>query len=153
MGFDKQNSLWYVRNHFKKYRQLKFIKILEMAESRKSTLEFDRSNQFEERSFEKLTKKSLKFSGTPSNRGSGSPGGSSSGYYTPPSVGGLEAAEASNSKKGSSPESSQRNSVSSESEDPGCSDSEDQTSAPSLTSTRCLKRLCALKGVVSKVNF
>ena len=59
-------------------------------------------------------------------------------------MGGLEAAEASNSKKGSSPESSQRNSVSSESEDPGCSDSEDQISAPSLTSTRCLKRLCAL---------
>ena len=98
-----------------------------------------------ERNFEKLTKKSLNFSGTPSNRGSGSPGGSSSGYYTPPSVGGLEAAEASNSKKGSSPESSQRNSVSSESEDPGCSDSEDQTSAPSLTSTRCLKKAVCIK--------
>ena len=106
-----------------------------------------------ERNFEKLTKKNLKFSATTSNRGSGSPGGSSSGYYTPPSVGGLEAAEASNSKKGSSPESSQRNSVSSESEDPGCSDSEDQTSAPSLTSTRCLKRLCVLRGCFIRVFF
>ena len=72
------------------------------------------------------------------NRGSGSPGGSSSGYYTPPSVGGLEAAGSTASKNkadsaGDSPESSQRNSVSSESE--GCSDSEDQISAPSLTST------------------
>ena len=74
------------------------------------------------------------------NRGSGSPGGSSSGYYTPPSVGGLEAASGSTASKKEggdsanvSPESSQRNSVSSESE--GCSDSEDQISAPSLTST------------------
>ena len=48
------------------------------------------------------------------------------GYYTPPSAG------ANNSKK-SSPESSQRTSVSSESEEP--SDSEDQISAPSLTSS------------------
>ena len=68
-------------------------------------------------------------------------------------MGGLEAAEASNSKKGSSPESSQRNSVSSESEDPGCSDSEDQTSAPSLTSTRCLKRLCVLIGGFRRCFF
>ena len=68
-------------------------------------------------------------------------------------MGGLEAAEASNSKKGSSPESSQRNSVSSESEDPGCSDSEDQISAPSLTSTRCLKRLCVLRGLFQKLIF
>ena len=68
-------------------------------------------------------------------------------------MGGLEAAEASNSKKNSSPESSQRNSVSSESEDPGCSDSEDQTSAPSLTSTRCLKRLCVLRGCFIRVFF
>lgn len=62
-----------------------------------------------------------------SQRGSSRSPGSSSGYYTPPSAG-----ETANKKQGSSPESSQRNSVSSESEDP--SDSEDQISAPSLTS-------------------
>ena len=55
-------------------------------------------------------------------------------------MGGLEAASGSTASKKEggdsanvSPESSQRNSVSSESE--GCSDSEDQISAPSLTST------------------